>query len=169
MKRQTVDNSYCSFRGRLWTLVIVFVVWCASPLGAEESGQGLPSPTSDMTMATIKMLASLLLIIGLIIVVFYILKRFRGLPKLKQEGPSMRIAGSLAIAPKRSVTVVEVDDKWLVLGVGTESINLLYMTDSKSEVVHERAGQEGPAGAFQKILNKKKMLFGESLRGDHEA
>ena len=135
---------------------------------AAQSSSGQPaSPTADMTAATFKMLASLALIIGVIIVVFYLLKRLRSFSTVSQGGPSMRIVSSLPIAPKRSVTVVEVGDKWLVLGVGTDNINLLSTMEPAGEAPGKNHSPGRPGGSFQRILQAKKLLLNQALRSGH--
>ncbi len=148
---------------------MLFAAWCifgfAGISGAMESPSGKgTSPSADMTAATLKMLASLALIVGIIIVVFYLLKRLRGLSAVSRGGPSMRIVGSLPIAPKRSVTVVEVGEKWLVLGVGTDNINLLSTMEPTEEVAGKNHTSARPGGSFQRILQAKKLLLNQVLR-----
>ena len=132
--------------------------------GEDKLPAAVPSPTADMTSATFKMLASLALIIGIIIVVFYLLKRLKGLTAKVSEGPAIRIVASLPIAPKRSVTVVEVGAKWLVLGVGTESISLLStMEPSPGDLGKARSEREA-GGAFERILRKNRIFSNKELR-----
>lgn len=129
---------------------------CSSASSDQSFSAQSISPTANMTAATIKMLASLALILGIIIFVFYLLRRFKGLSKIAQGGPRLRVATSIAIAPKRSVTVIEIEGKWLVLGVGTESINLLYAFDSRTSTTDQNSTSCGPTSSFQRILNKRK-------------
>ncbi|MBW1928486.1 MAG: flagellar biosynthetic protein FliO [Deltaproteobacteria bacterium] len=126
------------------------------------------SPTTDMTMATIKMLASLILIIGLILCVFYFLKRFRGIGRMAVSGPQIRLVGSLSLAPKRSVAVVEVEGQWLVLGVGTENITLLSTLEPEKRNARDIATDPQTVGGFKALFQRKKALFqGEKHREDN--
>jgi flagellar protein FliO/FliZ len=121
-----------------------------------------------MTIATIKMLASLILIIGLILCVFYFLKRFRGIGRMAVSGPRIRLIGSLTLAPKRSVAVVEVEGQWLVLGIGTESITLLSTLNPEKRDVENMAARPQTTSGFQALFQRKKGLFqGEKHREDN--
>ena len=145
----------------------MWAVYC-SALWAQENGPRPASPTADMTAATIKMMASLALIVGIIVLMFYLLKRFKGLARVASEGPRMRIVGSLPIAPKRSVTVVEVEGKWLVLGVGSESVNFLCSITPTKPETEKNQPINGSEGAFQKILQRKRSLIRKSSQGEQE-
>ena len=134
--------------------------------GTQTKSSSVPSPTADMTAATFKMLASLAFIVGIIIVVFYLLRRLKAFGTGKQLALNMRIVASLPIAPKRSVTVVEVGGKWLILGVGTESINLLSTMEAISESSKEDHRESNTESSFQKILRRKKVLANQVVRGD---
>lgn len=167
-----MNRSIVNMKISLWA-VVCEIAWltCApgwAAEGAETAYSQGSSPTADMTAATFKMLASLALIVGLIILVFYLLRRFRALGAEYRGAPSMKIIASLSVAPKRSVTVVEIGEKWLVLGVGTESINLLSTMEPTPGPSQENYSTMGSGSSFQKILKAKKLMFNQARRGDKE-
>jgi len=144
----------------LWPAIIVW--------GEDKLPVGGPSPTADMTSAVLKMLASLALIIGIIIVSFYLLKRLKGFRARVNEGPAITIVGSLPIAPKRSVTVVEVGGRWLVLGVGTESVRLLYTMEPCQGQRSNGQSKCEPEGTFERVLRRVKPFSNKGFRGKED-
>lgn len=71
-----------------------------------------------------KTAAALIIIIGLIVFCAWLLRRFsqqRGHPE-----KTLRVISSVAVSPKERVVVVEIDQTWLVLGVGGGNVNRLH-------------------------------------------
>lgn len=67
-------------------------------------------------------LLSLLLILGGFIGVAWLVRRY--LPSVNKQGIVKVIAATM-VGPKERVVVVEVDDTWLLLGVGAGQVRLL--------------------------------------------
>jgi flagellar protein FliO/FliZ len=112
------------------------------------------SLASDFGTAALKASGSLLLVVGLIICLLFLVKRLRfgGLPH--SGYPRMRLLGRLHLAPKRAIALVEVEDQWLVLGVGTESVSLI----SRVARPPESDGPQYPGAG-----DKKKGLWERAL------
>ena len=89
--------------------------------------------STDFDIVTIKMVISLIIILGLIICLFLILKRFRLSHLSSARIPVMRILGTLNLAPKRAIALVEVCDQWLIVGIGTENVTLISKLDRPPE------------------------------------
>jgi len=121
--------------------------------GAEDGSGGLPQ--GDLGAATLKMLGALLLVLGIIIGLFYLAKRLRwgGMPLNRY--PAMRMIGTLTLAPKRSVAMVEVCGQWLVLGVGSETVNLLCKLEEPPVLESSGALESGNGSLFQSLLRQK--------------
>lgn len=66
---------------------------------------------------------SLLLILGLFILVVWLVKRY--LPQVGKPGP-VKVVGSTMLSAREKVVVVEVEDTWLVLGVGGGQVRTLH-------------------------------------------
>ena len=75
------------------------------------------------------MLTSLIVIIGLILFLFFVLKRARLSALYSNRLPVMRVLGTLNLAPKRAIALVEICDQWLIIGIGMESVNLIEKLD----------------------------------------
>jgi flagellar biogenesis protein FliO len=61
----------------------------------------------------------------------------------------MNIISTLALAPKRSLAIVEVCNEWLLLGVGAENISILSRYDKPEEAgENPKAHGEGGFASF---------------------
>ncbi len=69
------------------------------------------------------MLLSLVLILGLFVLAAWLLKRY--LPQVGKAGP-VKVVGATMVGPRERVVVVEVEDTWLVLGVGGGQVRTLH-------------------------------------------
>ncbi|MCA1743195.1 MAG: flagellar biosynthetic protein FliO [Desulfonatronovibrio sp.] len=89
----------------------------------------------DIGMTGVKMASSLLILLGLIFLGFYLLKRFGHKAGLGMSAQGkLKIMGALSIGPKKSVIVVRFLNKDLVLGVTDSQVTLLTenQVDDKS-------------------------------------
>ena len=114
------------------------------------------APASDMGLASaaIQMAGALLLILAVILVAFWMLRRFG--PKFGLgpggRGGMLRLVSHLAIGPRKSVMVVQFLNKNLVLGVTDQSITLLtevptdHEADSTFAKALDRAGDSTDDG-----------------------
>jgi flagellar biosynthetic protein FliO len=76
------------------------------------------------------MFGSLLVVVGLILLLFYLSRRLRLRGSSHSSHiPQMRLLGTLNIAPKRALALVEFSDKWLIVGIGAENISLITTMD----------------------------------------
>jgi flagellar protein FliO/FliZ len=75
----------------------------------------------DSSMEIFRMLISLALVIGLVFVAYYWLKRRGNMPGLGQK--RMRVVERLAVDTRRSILLVEVDGQEMLIGVGNDTIS----------------------------------------------
>ena len=80
-------------------------------------------------------LLSLALILGGFVAVAWFVRRY--LPGMGAQG-AVKVVGTTAVGARERVVVVEVDDTWLLLGVGGGNVRLLH-TLPKPESTQERA------------------------------
>lgn len=95
----------------------------------EQSQAGLDAAVTGgetlIGMATLgKTAAALGLILVIILVAAAVLRRW-GLPH-QRHGRHLRVVGSTAVGTKERVVIVEVENTWLVLGVGGGQVNKLH-------------------------------------------
>ena len=76
------------------------------------------------------MLVSLVLILGLFALAAWLIKRY--LPQVGRTGP-VKVIGATMVGPRERVVVVEVDNTWLVLGVGGGQVRALHALQKPEE------------------------------------
>lgn len=76
-------------------------------------------PTSSM----LTVLLSLVLILGGFVAVAWFARRY--LPGMGAQGV-VKVVGTTQVGPRERVVVVEVDNTWLLLGVGSGNVRLLH-------------------------------------------
>jgi flagellar protein FliO/FliZ len=122
--------------------------------------------TGELETAAIRTLASLGLVVGLIVCLFYLLRRWR----LGALGPNnqsaMRLIGTLSLAPRRSLALVEIADQWLVVGVGADQVTLITKLERPPEPDHQVAldPSDGIRGRWQRKLQKASGTTNESAQ-----
>ena len=67
------------------------------------------------------------------IMFFFILKRLKGGSLSIGKYPVMKNLATLSLGPKRSLTLIEICDQWLLVGVGAENISLISKIDKPSD------------------------------------
>lgn len=97
---------------------------------------------ASLGSASLKMVGSLILVLGLIISLFYLLKRLKIKSLSSHNYPEMRLIGMLNLAPKRAIALVEILDQWLVVGIGPDNISFLSRLDRPSG--EDNPGQGSP-------------------------
>ncbi|MFQ5543468.1 MAG: flagellar biosynthetic protein FliO [Nitrospiria bacterium] len=86
----------------------------------------------DSLSSLVKMISALFLVVGMILLCAYGAKRFlRG--RLSQWGnnPLVNILSTTYLGPKKEISVIEVGEKYLVIGVTPNNISLLTALDQK--------------------------------------
>jgi flagellar protein FliO/FliZ len=108
-------------------------------------------------MASLKMIGSLMVVLGLILGLFYALRRLRFRPF--QGGPSrqMRLIATLNLAPKRALSLVELNDQWLIVGVGAESVRLITRMERPPETEAVASAEPGSARGFHALLRQNAL------------
>lgn len=106
----------------------------------------------DMGLAGVKMASGLLIILGLIFLGFFLLKKFGHKAGFRVGGnSSLKLMSSLSLGPKKSIVVVRFLNRDLVLGVTDSRINLLTETQAHdkseenfSQVLSESSDRDSP-------------------------
>lgn len=86
----------------------------------------------SVASGVLPMLLSLILILGGFIGVAWLVRRY--LPGVGKEGV-VKVVGATMVGPRERVVVVEVDDTWLLLGVGAGQVRLL---DKRAKPEHAK-------------------------------
>lgn len=109
-----------------------------------------PPPPAVSSGSIVQIIFSLLLVLAAIVLVAWLLKRMN----VAQQGTGsfLKVLGSIAIGQRERVVLVEVNDTWLVVGVGPGQIRTLH-TLPKSELKISD-NQTEPANNFNVWLKK---------------
>jgi flagellar protein FliO/FliZ len=96
----------------------------------------VPSPAlaaTDTAGSMLTVLLSLVLILGGFVAVAWFVRRY--LPGMGAQG-AVKVVGTTPVGARERVVVIEVDDTWLLLGVGGGNVRLLH-TLPKPETAQE--------------------------------
>lgn len=111
----------------------------AQAAGAQSVGQGAPGFAEALQVT-----GGLLFVVLLIIGACLLLRRFSNVGR-STSGRALRVVDSHSLGGKERVTVVEVDNTWLVLGVSPQGVNTLHQLDKPavSSVAQPPAASSG--------------------------
>jgi flagellar biosynthetic protein FliO len=115
-------------------------------------------------MATLKMIGSLLIVLGLIFGFFYGLKQLRSRAFASGPARQMRLLTTLNLAPRRSLALVELDDQWFVIGVGAESVRLISQMQRPPASEAAGVADSGNGSRFHRLLQQS-ALWGPGAKG----
>ena len=118
--------------GFLALIILLFFLNILISAQTTETPQLTSTNNFDLGGWMIKMGLFLGLIIGLIYVSLYLLKRYVYRPISNNSGGVFQILESTSIAPKKSLLLVKVLDRLLVLGVSESQINALAEIEEAS-------------------------------------
>lgn len=111
----------------------------------------------DLTMAAVKMVLSL----GLVLAILWLVYRWtrRSLPAGASavKGQLIKVLGSRYLGVKKSIALVQVPGSVLVLGIGSDRINLLTRIDDPeilASLASDRFGNEGKTEGFKEQLQR---------------
>lgn len=98
----------------------------------------VPSAQAAQSVASgvVPMLLSLVLILAGFIGVAWLARRY--LPGVGKQGV-VKVVGATMVGPRERVVVVEVDDTWLLLGVGAGQVRLLDKRAKPGNVMREES------------------------------
>ncbi len=113
----------------------------ASEAAAASSKPAAPgSETMNLIAAVARMAGALALVVGLLLLLIYILKKSGLAQGVKGGGTRIRIIETRMVAPKKYIAIAAVAGKYMALGITEHNINLL--THLK---VEELNGDNSPA------------------------
>lgn len=134
--------------------VVLIVFACSCPALAEEGDPVGNLAQGNFSLAILNMVAALALVLGIMLLLFWVAKRF--LPTGFTGGSGkMRVIGRLPLGPRKFLALVKVGGKVLVLGVSPDKINLLT-TFEDSEEFDMPPREKGAGLAFGEIFKKAK-------------
>src|SRR6185295_5429183 len=126
-----------------------------------------PNPSPGVFSTLIRLFLALGLTIGLIFTTVWGLKivwEKRGWNNLTEEGKPVKVLTSTYLAPRKSIHLVEVGNRILVLGVGNNEVNCLDVIQEPEEVesLRSASSQQGFPKIFDRVLRKNETADGEA-------
>ena len=108
----------------------------------------------------VTMIAALAVVVGIILLLFYAIRRFSGLPGAPGKQRLVTVLGSTYIGVKKNISMVEVPGAVLVLGICADRISLLTTIDDPSTIEAIRSQKQHSAHPsflqqLQKAAGKK--------------
>jgi flagellar biogenesis protein FliO len=130
----------------------------ASPRAPLDLPSEVPNASPGLLDTLGRVFAALTIVILLIVATVWGLKIIwekRGMASPRDEGKGIKVLTSVFIAPRKTILLVEVGKRILVVGVGTEEINSLDVIVDPEEVeaLKKNSGQGFPA-LLDKILHR---------------
>ena len=135
-------------RIRRHALVASLLAW---PFAAIAQGSSESPGVSSGAIA--QMLLSLLLVIALLFLGAWLLRRLNGGRSFGHGGP-LRVVGGLMISPRERIVLIEVADSWLVVGIVPGQIKTLH-TLPKGDLPAP-PNSEKPFGQWLKQFSERK-------------
>lgn len=113
----------------------------------------VPPPPAVSSGSIVQIIFSLLLVLAAVVLVGWLLKRMN----LSQQGAGnqLKMIGGIAIGQRERIVLVELDDTWIVVGVGPGQIRTLH-TCAKPEgetAIPDPAASAESAGKFSALLS----------------
>lgn len=116
---------------------------------------------SDIWLAGLKTFAMLLIVLGCLILVLYLMKRFFYQKGGLRQGNLIRVLSTYHVTPKGRVTLIDVAGEKLLLGITPENITCLGKIEPSEALagLEETEQKNTGNGIFEKLLSR-------SLRGN---
>ena len=129
------------------------MLYASSAAIAVEAGRPAlaPSPAAVSSGNIIQVISSLLLVLVAILAVAWLLKRMN----LAQQGTGnlLKVIGSVAIGQRERVVLVEVDDTWLLVGVGPGQIRTLHTMTKTADWQSDSLKPTASDNKFARLLS----------------
>jgi len=152
-------------------LLFIPMLYWASSLACAAEPIAKASPTGGL----LKMMLGLILVLGVMAGVAYLVKRM--LPGIGHQQSAIHVVGSASVGTRERVVVLELGDRWLVVGVAPGHVSAIAnlekgvaTNDDKADSVKVNAdAQASTAGtlalSFGKILKNSASKFTEKTNG----
>ena len=120
------------------------------------------SAAPDMLAAGLKMIASLAVVLALILGLLYAMRKISRQRLGAGPGKRIQVLESHYLGVKKTISLVSVPGKVLVLGISGDRINLLETLD---ETAVDRPMPESPPKAFGSLLSDRLKQLGGGIKG----
>jgi len=130
------------------TLLLVLLPTVASAAEAQ-----VDSGSFGFLSSFFQMIAALLLVIGLILLVYYVSTRFlRKIPSLRPGKEHIRVLEVRAMGPRKALILIEISGEYLLLASSGDQLNLIKQVDMLEEI--EVINESGDRPSFFSYLRR---------------
>lgn len=143
-------------RARLPVIVLLLMGCCQRVLAAEAETDKVSSVVArEMvdpvnTGSIMQLTAGLILVVGLILSLAWLLKRYSGLPG---QNKALRVIASVPLTTREKLVLVQAGEQQLLLGVAPGRVNLLQSYDQP--LIESGAASGEFAAKLQQVLSRK--------------
>jgi flagellar protein FliO/FliZ len=102
--------------------VFIFSCWCAVTNAASPAAATTPDGVGSGSLIQITL--SLLLVVGLLVGLSILFKKF-GMNRIISNSFPVKVIGAIGIGNNQRIMVIEVNDEWIVLGVTPQQISTI--------------------------------------------
>lgn len=115
-----------------------------------------PSPLMEMSLtgALVKMVGGLAAVLALMMLLYWLLRRFLPGQGTPLKSARMRLLGRLGLGQRAQVALVRVGERVLVLGVTPNSVTLLDKLEEAETADQTGGAGEKAAGRFAQVLRR---------------
>ncbi|MBT8364255.1 MAG: flagellar biosynthetic protein FliO [Deltaproteobacteria bacterium] len=122
--------------------------------------------TPDVVSSAFQMLTALGIVLGGLLVVFYLMKRFLKRGAGDSKGQLIRVIASQYIGFKKNIALVEVPGTILVIGVSNDRISLLSKIEDSACLASIRQEASGMPLSFADNLQRLTAKFKSAKGGE---
>jgi len=116
-------------------------------------------------MPIVKMFSALFIVLGILGFLTYVVKRYYpGIKGAKSSGPTVRVLQTVYLGSKRSIAVIGVENKRLIVGMTPSSMTLLASLDETGEALPLEKREE----VTKRTLSFSKILRNQFMRNTEE-
>jgi len=120
----------------------------------------------DVFSSTLQMLMALGIVLGGLLGVFYLLKRYLKRDAGGSPGKLIRVITSQYVGIKKNIALVEVPGAVLVVGISNDKISLLTKIEDKEVLAGLRQETSGAVPSFSDQLQRLTMRFRSAGKGE---
>lgn len=104
--------------------------------------------------STLQIIFGLLVVLGVVLLVAWLFKRYA--PGIGQNNSVARVIGGVSVGNRERVLVIEIADRWLVVGVAAGQVNRIANLAAAQSTAPEPEAKSQPdfAGWLRTALNK---------------
>lgn len=124
------------------------------------------TPAPDPISTTLQMLTALAVVIGVLLVAFYAMKRFLKREAGSSGNPLIRVIANQYIGIKKNIALVEVPGTVLVLGISNDRISLLTKIEDQRVLDGIKEEKAQHAVSFSDHLQRLTTRFKREKNGN---